>query len=99
MMWRQIRLQVGGASDCADMLATVNFAAASTGATRMVFQTARIGGCHFHLGKSARRRVQRLAHQVKYGAEEGFRLRAKMPSAAAFLPQEDIRRAFGEIST
>ena len=29
--------------------------------------------------------------------DEGFRLRVQMLSATAFLPQEDIRSAFGEL--
>ena len=98
-MWRQIGLQVGGARNWAEMLATVDFEATSIGASRMVFATARIGGRYFHLGKSVYRRVQRLGLQGKYEMEEGFRLMVKMLSGAAFLPRGDIRRAFGEIST
>ena len=52
MAWREIRLQVGGDRDWADMLATVDSAAASIAAIRMAFQTARIGRRYFHLGKS-----------------------------------------------
>ena len=44
------------------------------------------------------RRVQRLGIQGKYEMNEEFRLRVKMLSALAFLPQEDISRAFEELS-
>ena len=98
-MRRQIMLQVGGEREWADMLATVGFGAASIGAIRMAPPTERVGGCYFHLGRSVRRRVQRLGHQWKYKMEEGPRLRVKMLSATAFLPQGDILRAFGELAT
>ena len=44
------------------------------------------------------RRVQRLGIQGKYEMNEEFRLRVKMLSALAFPPQEDISRAFEELS-
>ena len=97
-MWRQIALQVGDGRGWADMLATVDFDAASNGAIRMVFPTSRIGGRYFHLGQSVYRRAQRLGLQGQYEMGEGFRLMVKMMAATAFLPDDDIGRAFGELS-
>ena len=67
--WRLVRLKVGGGRWRADMLATVDFAAASSGAIMMVFPTARIGWRYFHLSQSLRRGVQRLGPHGKYEME------------------------------
>ena len=97
-MWRQIRALVGEEEEDAARMVTVDFERASINAVAAMFRDARIAGCYFHIGQSVYRMVQRLGLQGNYEANEDFRLRVKMLSALAFLPKEDIERAFGDLS-
>ena len=95
-MWRQIRALVGEEDADAARMTTLDFARASINAAAAMFRDARIAGCYFHLGQSVYRKVQRLGLHGKYEANEDFFLRSIMLSALAFLPQENITRAFGD---
>ena len=97
-MWRQIRALDGEVGAAAHRLVTVDFERASINAIQEMFPASRIGGCYFHLGQSLYRRVQRLGLQGKYETNEEFRLRVKMLSSLAFLPQEDISRVRGAVA-
>ena len=89
-MWRQVREAVGEAEAADQRLVPIDCARTSIGVVQESFPAARIQGCYFRRGQSARRNVQRLGIQKKYADGDCFRLRVKMLRAAAFPPEGDV---------
>jgi hypothetical protein len=69
---------------------TVDFEAAAISALRVVFPSAKVNGCHFHIKKCLWRKVQELGLTREYRENEEIRMQIRMCAALAFLRPEDV---------
>ena len=59
-----------------------------------VFPAVSVNGCFFHFTQNIWRKMQQHGLQVRYQAEPGFVIEARMIAALAFVPGVDIDQVF-----
>ena len=72
----------------------VDFEAAPMNVIRQNFPNAQLKGCYYHLTQNIYRRVQLEGLQVQYGTDNDFSTAVRMIAALAFVPSDDVVRAF-----
>ena len=63
-----------------------------------VFPAVSINGCFFHFTQNIWRKMQQHGLQVRYQAEPGIVIEARMIAALAFVPGVDIDQVFNTLS-
>ena len=74
-----------------------DFEKAAINSIQVEFPEVQNKGCHFHLSQNIYRKVQAFGFATLYGTNENFSLLVRHIPALAFLPAEDIPRAFDEL--
>lgn len=75
----------------------LDFETAVMNAAKKVFPTASLHGCFFHLNQSFFRKLKQLGHQTLYASDYRVQLFYKQIVALAFLPHQEIPKAFEEL--
>ena len=76
----------------------VDYEAAIINTIRDNFPNTDVKGCFFHLSQNIFRKIQEHGLQVKYQDDSDFALQLKMIPALAFVPIQDVIKAFDALS-
>ncbi|XP_031639266.1 uncharacterized protein LOC116351317 [Contarinia nasturtii] len=75
----------------------VDFEMAAMNSVTRYFPLADLHGCHFHFGQSVWRKIQEVGLQKQYNEDEEFALNLRMLVALAFVPVDDVIKAYEEL--
>lgn len=77
--------------------AMVDFEMASINAFNKTFEGITVSGCFFHLEKNMWKHIQQIGLQMRYNNDSEFAVSLRMLAALAFLPVDDVIRAYESI--
>lgn len=64
---------------------------------RALFELAELHGCFFHFGQNVWRKVQEVGLQSEYANNADFALNIRLLLALAFVPVDDVVKAFEQL--
>lgn len=76
---------------------TIDFEKAAINAIKDNFPLADIHGCHFHFSQNIWRHIQSIGLQKRYNEDEDFALQLRLLIALAFVPEDDVTKAYDEL--
>ena len=97
--WAEIRANICQEAADADRMVAIDFEAEAVAAAPAAFPRIRCEGCCCHLGKSVYRQAHQLGIKTEYAADAEFQLRAKLLTAASFLPVAEVSAGFDLLET
>lgn len=74
-----------------------DFELAEINAAKVVFPSASLHGCFFHFNQSMFRKLKKLGLQRDYGSNKHIELSFKQVVALAFLPAQEVPKAFDKL--
>lgn len=77
--------------------AMVDFELAAINAINQNFEDVSVSGCFFHLEKNMWKHIQQIGLQTRYNNDSEFAVSLRMLAALAFVPVNDVIRAYEAI--